>query len=241
LQVFPERLQDGSFDRAVKEIVEEARRRRCAEGASPIIVNNNRREDRDTSVEQQSSTAMSSDGEGVEADSRIVKEADEVGNKRTKHSAETSLGKHEQIKFKTAHGSEEGFRGAEKHLLQRERDGIHRSFRVRLRNRGGEVSRKRKRATTGEAGNEAVNLIATGTQVASGKPHLQSTSRKVVSEMKFSRQGSGKKLSRDYSRNADGVKIPRQESQKQKKTGDDGVSHRACFHQSTCKKQLRVS
>ncbi|CAK9274903.1 unnamed protein product [Sphagnum jensenii] len=221
-QVFPERLQDGSFERALKEIVEEARRRRCAEGASPIIVNNNRREDQDTSVEQQSSTAMSSDGEGVEADSRMVKEADEVGNKRTKHSAETSLGKHEQIKFKTAHGSEEGFRGAEKHLLQRERDGIHRSFRVRLRNRGGEVSRKRKRATTGEAGNEGVNLIATGTQVASGKPHLQSTSRKVVSEMKFSRQGSGKKLSRDYSRSVDGVKIPRQESRKQKKTGDDG-------------------
>jgi hypothetical protein len=217
----------------MKEITEEARRQRCAKGAFPTIIDNNNNhgeEERgDTSLEQQqqSSTPLSSDGEAVveaaAATKRMVtnKEADQVaGNNHSECSTEIMQCKQKQIKFKTVHGiCDENSRAAKLPWLQRERDDIYHSSRikVRLRNRGHEMSCKRKRAVTPEAGNRAVKLNGTGgpegATTMGGKPSVESPPKKKwVSELKVHCPGSGKKSLKECSRSADhAVKVSRQE------------------------------
>lgn len=217
LQNFPERLEDGSFQLAVKEIAEEARRRRSAEGTP--VGTKFQREVRESSVEPQSSNPSSSEGEGVEGPVHLFNENLDTGRKHLKHRAEIVQGKLKQMRLKSVHGQEEDLRVARPLWQQKgEREKSPQNVKG-LKDKGGEVTRKRKRPAAGEEA--VVNRIA---EEAEALATPESPSRKVATDPKLNRQGSGKKLNRSLSSTGDPTKASKDGPRKTKRTGEDGVS-----------------
>ena len=217
LQNFPERLEDGSFQLALKEIAEEARRRRSAEGTP--VVTKFQREERESSVEPQTSNPSSSEGEGVEGPAHLFNENLDTGRKHLKHRAEIVQGKLKQMRLKTVHGREEDLRVA-RPLLQHKGEGEKTPQNVKgLKDRGGDVTRKRKRPTAGEEAD--VNRIA---EEAEALATPESPSKKVATDLKLNQQGSGKKLNRSFPITGDPTKASKDGPRKTKRTGEDGVS-----------------
>lgn len=218
LQKFPERFEDENFQSALKEISEEARRRRSTDNTS--VGTKFFTDERNSSMELRSSNTSSSDDNGSEAPTRPVKETYDTEKKHLKHRAEIVQGKLKQMRMKNVQGLQaEDFKPARPLWPNKgDEDEMPPNFK-KTKDDGGNMSRKRKRLAMDErqkddsqgTSNEAEDVM-----------HPDSPPKKAVSDSKFNRQSSGKKMNRSFSN--DVVKTDKDGSRKPKRTGEDGVS-----------------
>lgn len=220
LQKYPERFEDGNFQLALKEISEEARRRRNSDNTSlgtKFFI-----DERNSSMEMRSSpNTSSSDENGSEAPTRLVKETYDTEKKHLKHRAEIVQGKLKQMRMKNVHGLQaEDFKPAKLLWANKgDEEELPSNFK-KTKDDGGNMSRKRKRPVVDDS---HLKEESRGTSDEVEDVMLpDSPPKKAVSDSKFNRQSSGKKMNRSYSN--DLVKTDKDGSQKPKRTGEDGVS-----------------
>lgn len=219
LQKFPERFEDPKFQLALKEIAEEARRRRTADNSAvgtKFFI-----EERNSSMEMRSSNTSSSDENGSEAPTRLVKETYDTEKKHLKHRAEIVQGKLKQMRMKNVQGLQaEDFKPAARPLWGKE-DEMPPSFK-KTKEDGGNMSRKRKRLVMDDS-RQKEELQGGTSDEADDVMVPDSPPKKAVSDSKFNRQSSGKKMN-NRSLSNDVVKTDKDGSRKPKRTGEDGVS-----------------
>ena len=206
---------------ALKEISEEAKHRRTTdslEGTKSF------REARDSSMELRSSDSSSSDEDAAEPPLLLLdKEIIDPGKKQLKHRAEIVRGKLKQMRMKKVHGlqAEDLKPGRSMWPIKGDEDHTPPKFK-KTKDNGGDMTRKRKRLV----GDEHQRDDSHGTSDEAEDPTMpDSPPKKAVSDSKFNRQSSGKKLSRSLSNAGDSVKVDKDVSRKPKRTGEDGVSH----------------
>jgi len=220
LQKYPERFEDGNFQLALKEISEEARRRRNSDNTS--LGTKFFTDERNSSMELRSSpNTSSSDDNGSEAPTRLVKESYDTEKKHLKHRAEIVQGKLKQMRMKNVQGLQaEDFKPARPLWVNKgNKEEMPSNFK-KTKDDGGNMSRKRKRLVMDDSHQKEDSH---GTSDEAGDAMLpDSPPKKAVSDSKFNRQSSGKKMNRSFSN--DVVKTDKDGSRKPKKTGEDGVS-----------------
>lgn len=164
------------------------------------------------------SNSSSSDDNGSEAPTRLIKETYDTEKKHLKHRAEIVQGKLKQMRMKNVQGLQgEDFKSAKP--LWGHEDEVPPNLK-KTREDGGNMSRKRKRPVTDDSHKKEESHFISDDAEDVIVP--DSPPKKAVSDSKFNRHSSGKKTNRSFSN--DLVKTDKEASRKPKRTGEDGVS-----------------